>query len=64
MKNLFEIIMLLLLIVALIAFGPMLLLWGLDFMGFPIEFTLSSWFGAFLVQAFIGTAVGASNKAK
>lgn len=64
MKSIFDIIMLLALIIALIALGPLMLLWGLDFMGFPVEYTLSTWFGAFLVQAFIGTAVGASNKAK
>ena len=64
MKDLINIVLLAALIIALVALGPLLLMWGLDFMGVPVTYDLSTWFGAFLVQAFIGTAVSASNKAK
>lgn len=64
MTQITTILALVLLIVGLVALGPMLLLWGLNLMNIAVPYTLESWFGAFLVQAFIGTAVSASSKAK
>lgn len=63
MKEIIGIVLLAALVIALVALGPLLLMWGLDFMGFPVTYDLSTWFGAFLIQAFIGTAVSASVKA-
>lgn len=50
--------------IAAVLISPLLLLWGLSFIGFPIEYTVGTWFGAFLIQMFIGIIVSANAKKK
>jgi len=51
-------------IAVIIAFTPMTLIWGLNFMGFNLPMDLWTWFGAFLIQLFIGisTIIGVNKK--
>jgi hypothetical protein len=62
MKTFGWIIILALIVVAAIAVIPLILLAGLNLLGYNVGYSFDAWLGAFLIQLFIGTVTSGSTR--
>lgn len=59
----FAVIMMAFVIAAILA-SPILLIWGLQLLGLPVELTWKSWFGALLIVTILRGKFSSSTKEK
>jgi hypothetical protein len=54
LKNFWIIVLVIALAIFVVTIVPLILLVGLNYMGYNIPYTFDSWLGAFFIQVFIG----------